>query len=129
MSDEEITIWFWLILIFIGMPWAVWHFDLTPFNDEITIYQQINKCYKNNCKWRNNKSITFKVDSNSQSVVFWSSDEPWPIKKAEDCVVVNKKHWNCGTHYKYGFNEGNYSREDTKEQRYISKTMWWFNKL
>ena len=93
--------------------------------------QQISKCDNNNknCKWHNHNATTFKVDSNSQSVIFWSSKEPWPLKQAEDCIVVDKKHWNCGKYYKYGFNEGDYTREDTETYRYITKTTWWYNKL
>jgi hypothetical protein len=132
ISDDEVG-WLWvllLLLIFVGAPWAVWHFDLNRLSDKITVYRQISKCDNNNknCEWRNNKATTFKVNSSLQTVIYWSTKEPWPLKRAEDCIVESKKQWSCGNYSKYGFNEGDYTGEDTDLYRYVTKTNWWLKK-
>ena len=133
ISDDEVR-WLWvllLLLIFVGAPWAFWHFDLNRFSDEITVYRQISKCDDNNknCEWLNNNATTYKVNSKTQTVIYWSTKEPWPLKQAEDCVVESKKHWSCGSdYYKYGFEEGDYTGYDTDRYRYVTKTTWWLKK-
>ena len=117
-----------------GIVWAIWHYDLNPISDEITVYLQEYKCKKENnkkCYWGNSLYVTYKVNPDMQTVISWSSVKPWPLRKVTNCVIKNKKNWSCKDEGdEYGFNEGEFSGIDDGEQhRFISKTRWWVNKV
>ncbi len=117
--------------VIVGLPWVVWNYDLNPLSNEISIYPQEYKCMtktnRSGCEWVNIPYVTYKVNYETQTVLYWSSDKTWSVKKAKNCKVISRKHWTCGGYYKYGFNNGEYSSENTKGKRYMSKTLWWYH--
>ena len=134
MSDESSGCLLLIAVMFTGIAWANWHYDLNPLNDEITAYKQKYQCDKKSkkkCKWVNYRYDTYKVNPEMQLVITWSSEKPWNLLKPRDCIVVSKKHWSCGNLYKFGFNQGEYevTGEDYENYRYVSKSRWWYNEL
>jgi hypothetical protein len=123
---------FIILAIISGIPWAIWHFNLNPFNNEISAYRQYFECdekYKNKCTWRSLYYITYEVNPDAQSVISWNSGDPASLHKLENCIVKSKKHWTCGEYYKQGFYDGKHTSKDSNKYRYVSKTKWWYDKL
>lgn len=124
----------WFFAITLVIVWAGWNYSWNPLSSEISMYQQIWLCkdYKNekNCKWKNNSLTTYKINEDTQTVIYWFSGNPWDLRKADSCIVKNRKHWKCGTMYRFGFNDGDYTTSGGSDHyRYISKTSWWWNEL
>ena len=140
MSDIDFgdpVVWFWILLIFIGLPWTIWNFDLNVFSNEISAYKQVRNCDKHNqsCQWANDEMITYKIFLHSQKVVYWSNTNRWPLKQLNNCAIASKRHWSCKVIYgdtvynTHGFNAGRYAQESTDSYRYVYKTTWWLNGL
>ena len=131
MSDNN-SGGFLLILVLAGF-FASWHYDYSPFGSEVYIYQQYRQCEDEKkllkCNWFNNNKRTYKVNFDMQTVV--TLDLSGSITKAQDCAVIDKNNWSCGTaYYKYGFSDGDYTGEDSEQYRYVSKTNGgWLNYL
>ena len=132
MSDEASGCLLLIAVMVTGISWANWHYDLNPLSDEITIYTQNKECDKVNnkkCKWISSYYTTYKVNSDMQTVISWdTSDNNSSLTKHRSCIVIDNKHWICGSNYKYGVTDGEYTSKDGEWRRYVSKTKWWYEK-
>jgi hypothetical protein len=130
MDEKAVGFIGWLVIIWLGL----WHFDVNPFSNEVTVYSQEFKCqdevYKTGCSWESVVYETYEVNPEAQSVIFWTSNKPWPLVALNDCIVVSKARWSCGGElYQFGFNDGEYTVKNSETFRSVSKTWWWLMKL
>lgn len=125
----------WGLIIFITIVWALWHFDVNPTSNKISVYQQEKECKKNStyCKWRNLRVVTYYVNPNNQIVVSFPSDSKWPPNKFNNCAVIDRKNWSCSisniSDFHFGFSEGDYMIEDSDKIRTVSKSKFWLTKI
>lgn len=129
MQDKSIT-----FIIVIAILWAFWHYDFDPFGDEVSAYMQNYSCKdattQKGCEWVNSRHTIYNVNENSQTVMYWSEENPWPLRKIIGCKVANKNHWSCDNHgFLIGFNNGDVASHQLNNTRNVSKTTWWINKL
>ena len=122
--------------IFIAVViWLLWHFNINPLSNEVSVFLQKSNCTKINtiehCRWENFDQITFQVFSETQRVVFWSKNNPWPITKLNSCAVSDKNNWSCiSSNDVFGFRDGDYKlSKASKELRVVSKTQWYISSI
>lgn len=116
-----------IIYIFTGFDWL---------RNKITIYsvQCEGKCLDNGCE---GKALPVSPDAffpnkQKQYVLSWSRMEGF-MARADDCVVINKRNWECKNDEGglYGLKEGRFfgvSEDFCQIPRYKWLYLWYFSK-
>ena len=89
------------------------------------------KIGKPKCKWVNSGILIYKISFEEQLVISSNSNKPWPFRKINNCVISDKRNWNCDyENFRFGFKEGDFIHIDDKglianeKFKYISKLEW-----
>ena len=110
---------------------ALWYVGAFTTADEITEYRQYKKCNNGiNCKWTNSDRISYRINFESQNVVYWETEDVRYLSRYDDCVVGDIENWECEPGYGLtrGIKDGNWNSLGNGF-RNVSFIEWWIYQL